>query len=209
MVEFPVIERNGTPLPHFLNPLSFTTIELTGRLRISEVVVDPQQDWSDDTGTPFDPIPGEGSITSSDEYVEIVNASNDFIDLREYRLEMIDGTDEVFLFSNPSSAILRFNPPWATVTSFPPCGVVVIGNPRGENNNQTLFRLVDGNNRVVDQIHLTGASSLQGLPGVYYNPAGGGNATGPENEAVYPLWVTGENPPLVQGYASPTSAPCP
>lgn len=189
-------------------PISFTTLAPQGRLRLSEVVVDPQSDWNDTT--PFDPVPGTGTISESDEYVEIVNASPAVVDLTGYRLEMLDGTDEVYRFGESApSTILRILPEGATYTGLPPCGVVIVGNPPGQMNNESLIRLVAPDNTVVDFLHLTGSSALAGLPQVYYSPSGGGNASGPEDEAVYPLWVTGPGAPLVQGRATPGFAPCP
>lgn len=197
------------PLPFSIAPISFTTLPPQGRLRISEVVVDPQSDWSDESGIPFDPQPGSNAPGTNDEFVEIVNASSAVVDLRGYRVEMLDGSDEVLILGGTTTAQLRILPEGSALDSLPPCGVLVIGDPPGMMNNESLIRLVDPQNQVVDFLHLTGSSTLAGLPGVYYNPRGGGNSDSPEDEAVYPLWVTGPNAPLVQGRATPGSVRCP
>jgi hypothetical protein len=198
------------PIPFSIAPVSFTVLPPRGRVRISEIVVDPQSDWSDEGGTPFDATPGTGTASSNDEYVEIVNASPEVVDLRGYRLDMLDGTDEVLMLEERTTrAKIRVIPQGSTIASLPPCGVVVIGDPPGQMNNEIFVRLVDPENNVVDFIHLTGSSSLNGLPQVYYNPRGGGNSDTPEDEAVFPLWVTGDGAPLIQGRATPGYAPCP
>lgn len=198
------------PIPFLISPISFTVLPPRGRVRISEIVVDPQSDWSDENGIPFDAVPGPGTPSSNDEYIEIVNASPEVVDLRGYRLDMLDGTDEVLVLDETTTrAKIRVIPEGSTIASLPPCGVVVIGDPPGQMNNEIFVRLVDPENNVVDFIHLTGSSSLNGLPQVYYNPRGGGNSNSPEDEAVFPLWVTGDGAPLIQGRATPGSAHCP
>jgi hypothetical protein len=50
---------------------------------IDEIVAVPMHDWndSDGIGAPFDPYPGEGEVTSSDQWVELINVSGSPIDL--------------------------------------------------------------------------------------------------------------------------------
>lgn len=177
------------------------------RIRLSEAVVDPRLDWSDDDGTPFDDTPGTGAVSTTDEFVELVNASGSPVDLRGWRLEMLDGTDEVVVFGASGSTPIRVTPPWADVAALPPCGVVVVGNPPGQMNNEIVLRLVAPDGELVDRMHLSGSTAFAGLPNTLAR-TGGGKSTSAADEAVYPLWTTADGAPLVQGPASPSIAPC-
>lgn len=177
------------------------------RVRLSEVVVDPQLDWSDDGGSPFDAIPGAGTVSSNDEFIELVNASGNPVDLRGWRVEMLDGTDEALVFGDSGSTPIRVTPPWADIAALPPCGVVVIGNPPGQLNNEIVLRLARPDGTLEDRMHLSGSTAFAGLPGTLAR-TGGGKSSSPADEAVFPLWTTGDGAPLVQGAATPSVAPC-
>jgi hypothetical protein len=68
-------------------------------VRLSEVVVRPLRDWGDSAGggVPFDASPGTGTVSSADEWVELVNVSSDVVDLRRAALELraLDATASV------------------------------------------------------------------------------------------------------------------
>ncbi|MBI2375966.1 MAG: hypothetical protein HYV07_18375 [Deltaproteobacteria bacterium] len=53
------------------------------RVHFSEVVATPLHDWNDSapSGEPFDASPGGGAVTDTDEWVELVNGSEEPIDL--------------------------------------------------------------------------------------------------------------------------------
>ncbi len=59
----------------------------TASVLINEVVTDPQTDWSTNN---FNGQPGSGSITESDEYVEIYNASGQTLNLTGWYLVFTD-----------------------------------------------------------------------------------------------------------------------
>lgn len=66
---------------------------------ISEFVSTPQSDWGDSepNGEPFDAWPGQGTIGSTDEWVELINYGAEPIDLYDMALEIrsIDTSPEV------------------------------------------------------------------------------------------------------------------
>ena len=188
-----------------IGPFDVATIRR--RVRLSEVVVDPRLDWSDDDGTPFDAVPGEGSVSTSDEFVELVNAAGSPVDLRGWRLDMLDGTDEVVVFGDSGSTPIRVTPPWADIAALPPCGVVVIGNPPGQLNNEIVLRLVRPDGALEDRMHLSGSAAFAGLPGTLAQ-TGGGKSSSAADEAVYPRWTTADGATLMQGAATPSVAPC-
>ncbi len=68
-------------------------------LRISELVAAPVRDWGDSepAGEPFDPFPGDGAVTSADDWVELVNESDGPVDLSAAGLELriLDGSPTI------------------------------------------------------------------------------------------------------------------
>ena len=153
----------------------FVTMEQEGKILINEVVTNPQHDWNNSSGgsgIPFDPYYGDGSITLSDEYVEIFNGSSRSIDLRGWSLEMIDGTDEYHFFGERPHTTERFTPESATLGDFKSGAYLVVGNPPGSMRNDVLLILRDAYGFERDRVQL----------GQGYAP--GGQASGPEDEAV-------------------------
>ena len=74
-------------------------VQSTPQVRISEYVSTPRKDWGDSipAGVPFDAFPGLGSVTSADEWIELVNESSYSVDLKESALllKVFDGSPEV------------------------------------------------------------------------------------------------------------------
>ncbi|MEM7675908.1 MAG: hypothetical protein AAF449_07890 [Myxococcota bacterium] len=66
------------------------------QVRLTEIVSTPRSDWGDSEprGRPFDSSPGRGTVSSADEWVELVNHSEQPIDIEAVglRLRTIDGT---------------------------------------------------------------------------------------------------------------------
>jgi PKD repeat protein len=157
---------------------------------INEVVADPQQDWSDNSGgngIPFDNVPGTGSITVTDEWIELFNAGTQAVNLivgNGWTIELINGTNEIFNFKNPGSAVLRFSA-GGSVTNFQPGEYLVIGNPPGAINNDVYIILRDQTGAVVDDVEIgddfEGDGNGDGAPD---GGASDGNATGINDEAV-------------------------
>ncbi|MBK6685162.1 MAG: hypothetical protein IPG45_11900 [Deltaproteobacteria bacterium] len=82
------------------------TIQLTTRtpprlqVQIQEVVPTALRDWGDTAGgggVPFDPWPGVGTVSSADEWVELVNRGTEAIDIDQARIELwaLDGSPTV------------------------------------------------------------------------------------------------------------------
>jgi len=67
-------------------------------VRLSEIVVDPLQDWNDSTGeagVPYDAVPGPGSGGAPDAYVELYNSGTQAADVSAWHLAMGVSSDEV------------------------------------------------------------------------------------------------------------------
>lgn len=98
-----------------------------GDVRINEIVVDPQQDYSQD-----------GRISSSDEYFEIFNKSDTTsYKLKGWKLELVDNTPESI-----------------TIEDFvlSPRNFYVIQNPKGAQNNDGEIRLYDDIGNLIDKL---------------------------------------------------------
>lgn len=164
--------------------ITFTTG--TGGIVINEVVVDPQQDWNDSEGgdgSEFNDVPGTGAITTSDEWIELFNASGQTVNLNNWSLEMIDSTAETHIIGGGSGVEVVY-PPSATLTNFPPGAYLVIGNPTGSNNMDCYFVLRDVSGTIVDDLEIgddpEGDGDGDGAP----EAGEDGNADSIGNEAV-------------------------
>ncbi len=124
----------------------FRTQAAEGHVVLNEVVTSPRTDWNDTAGgngVAFDGEPGTGSITTSDEFIELYNGSSRAADLRGWTLEQLDGSDAVHAFGAGSSVTERFVPESSTVDHFEPGAYLVLGNPVGDNGDRTTFILRD------------------------------------------------------------------
>ncbi len=173
---------DGTVGPQFST--TFTTG--SGGVVINEVVVDPQQDWNDSEGgdaIPFNTVPGSGTVSISDEWVEIHNASGQTVDLTNWTLEMNDSTPGVHVIG-AGGATEVFYPASATVSSFSPGAYLVIGNPTDSMNNTCYLILKNPSGGIVDDVEIgddpEGDGNDDGAPG----PGEDGNADSISNEAV-------------------------
>ncbi len=155
---------------------------------INEVVTDPQQDWNDSAGgngVPFDDMPGTGTVTDTDEWVELFNTGAQAIDLTNWSIEFINGTNVTLSFSNPgSTTVLRFSA-GGSVANFQPGEYLVIGNPTGANNNDILIVLKDETGAIIDQVEIGDDFENDGAgDGAPDGGTSDGNATGINDEAV-------------------------
>ncbi len=143
---------------------------------LNEIVTKPWQDYN-----------GSGTITDSDEYFELYNASvTETYNLGGWRLELIDTTPESMTLE---SVVLA------------PKGFYVIQNPPGAQNNNGRLELYDNSSNLVDAVSY---GNWEG------STAPSGNATGLDDESLsrYPdgsiIWVkapssrgTTNNPPTL------------
>lgn len=165
---------------------TFTFTTGTGGVVINEVVVDPQQDWNDSEGgdgNPFNDTPGNGSITTSDEWIEIYNASGQTLDLNNWSLEMNDTTPETHIIGSGSGTEVYF-PPTATASSFSPGAYLIIGNPTGSNNMDCYFVLRNSNGDLIDDVEIGDDPENDGDGDGAPEPGEDGNADSIGNEAV-------------------------
>jgi len=144
-----------------------------GTLGITEVVTDPQADHSENAGgngIAFDAVPGTGTISSSDEFIELYWAGDAAVDLTGYRLDFLDTSPSSYVFGQSTAGTLRFSSN-SKLTALLPRGSVLLGNPPGALNNNIRIELLTPSGELSDVWDLFG-------PGL------DGNATGPDDEAV-------------------------
>ncbi len=160
------------------------------RVLINEIVTWARQDWDDSAGgngVSFDSVPGSGAFdNSTDEWVELYNASSCAIDLRNHAISFVDGTPNTYVFGVTVGAqVLRFSV-GGSVTDFRPGEYLVIGNPGdGQSSSQITsdvwIHLDDPTSAIVDEVAL-GTST--GGDGNSANNAPGGQSTNTTDEAV-------------------------
>jgi hypothetical protein len=147
-------------------------------IRFTEVVTDPQADHNESSGgngVLWDDTPGSGSITASDEYVEIVNDSLWAVDLTGYSIEFEDTSPSTYIFGTTTSGTLRFSS-GSSLTSLAAGGFALLGNAPGSMNNVISLDLLTPDGDLEDQWEILD-----------------GNASGPLDEAVArPLLGCGE-----------------
>ncbi|MBK8013244.1 MAG: hypothetical protein IPK13_18050 [Deltaproteobacteria bacterium] len=127
-----------------------------GRLAvsISEVVVAPLRDWGDSAGggVPFDSQPGTGTVTSSDEWVELINQGDEVVDLvdRDVVLSVSDGTPSLTHLADAPA--LYFGSGGHVHAWFP--GEALVVRPQGDAAKQDVRIDVLGGDRVLDTVAL-------------------------------------------------------
>ena len=142
---------------------------------VTELVTDPQADHSENSGgngTPFDLEPGDGTVSSVDEFVELYNAGNDAVDLTGFSIEFRDTTPGSFLFGT-SSGILRFSD-GSSLEALEAGAFVLLGNPPGSINNRVTIDVRDALGELIDSFDVED-----------------GNALSTADESVFRVW-TGE-----------------
>jgi len=146
-------------------------------LRITEVVTDPQADHNESAGgngVLWDTTPGTGSITTSDEYIEIVNLNAWSVDLTGYSITFDDTSPSTYVFGTTTTGTLRFST-GSSLSAFIAGGFVLLGNAPGAMNNIVTLELLAPDGALEDRWEILD-----------------GNATGLLNEAVArPLLGTG------------------
>jgi hypothetical protein len=159
---------------------------------VTEVVTDPQADHSENSGgngVPFDLEPGDGTVSSVDEFVELYNAGTEALDLTGFSIEFRDTTPSSFVFGT-SSGILRFSD-GSSLESLEAGAFVLLGNPPGTVNNKVTIDVRDPLGALVDSFEIQD-----------------GNASSDADEAIFRAW-TGEIflDQLQQGVITPLAPP--
>jgi hypothetical protein len=155
--------------------IRFVTQRTEGHVVINEIVTHPQQDWNETAGgngIPFDDIPGTGSVTTSDEYIELYNGSPHAVDLSGWTLQQIDGSDQIHSMGQHSSVTERFSKAGSTLQHFQSGDYLVIGKPVGDNLDNVTLILRDANGFERDRVQFGNGA------------APWGRATGIDDEAV-------------------------
>lgn len=128
---------------------------------INEVVVMPRHDWSDGGGTPYDATPGNGPISSQDQFVELINAGERTLDLTGWTIELID--------SDPSTTTLGVEnvvlSEGATLRAFAPGDLLVIGDPAGFASTDVHVVLRDDDGQLVDDVEIGGLTEARDYEG--------------------------------------------
>lgn len=140
----PLVEESSVEEPEEQEGESFVGIT---EVHFTEVVTDPQQDWNDTeggNGISFDAEPGSGTVGTTDEWIEIKNGRDESIDLTDWRVEMIDGTDAT---------------EWLAETELPPDEFLVLGNPEGDLKNLITLQLYDDVNTLIDELVIEDANA--------------------------------------------------
>jgi hypothetical protein len=130
---------------------------------LTEVVTDPQSDHSENTGgngIAFDAIPGTGTVSSVDEFVELYNAGAVSLDLTGYVLEFLDTTPSTYTLGSDGAGEIRFSP-GSNVNALLPGGFVLLGNPPGALNNALTVRVLAPDGTPIDTLEIAngGAST--------------------------------------------------
>jgi len=131
-----------------------------GPIHFSEAVLDPQADHSESAGgngVLYDLVPGSGTVSTVDEWIEIYNASAAAVDLAGWRVEFADTSPAAFVFG-VDPAVLRFSE-GSGLTSLAPGGFALVGNPPGSMNNAIDLLLYDASGSLMDQWSIVGAGS--------------------------------------------------
>ncbi len=139
-----------------------------GSVVVAEVVADPQSDWN-----------GDGSVTASDEFVELHNAGPDAVSLVGWRLLLNDTTPTWWDLSGDLASGAR----------------LALVNPPGEINNNGHVALVDAVGRTVSEVRFgTWTGNAGTVPDA--------NANSPQDEAL--RWLDDR---WSKGHATPDAAP--
>jgi cysteine-rich repeat protein len=158
------------------------------RIKINEMVADPQLDWSDSVGgdgIPFNDVPGTAAgDDDTDEWVELVNLGEP-VDLTGFVLGFI-GTESYFyeLGVNVDGQVLVFSD-GGSLTNFQTGEYLVIGHPVEQGNANVkkgiFVQLKDDQGLIVDQMSTGNANE----DGDAADNAPTAEASGPDDEAVF------------------------
>lgn len=113
---------------------------------ITEVVTDPQADHSENAGgngVPYDLLPGTGTISSVDEFVELYNAGISSVDLTGFTLDFLDTTPSSYTFGSTAGTGTLIFASGSSLEELLPGGFVLLANPPGALNNALDVELRD------------------------------------------------------------------
>jgi hypothetical protein len=150
MLIHPLLPR---PLLAALTLLFLVAAACADEIYFTEVVTDPQSDHSESSGgngAPYDDQPGTGTVSSTDEWLELYNAGTSTVDLTGFTLAFIDSTPSSYVFGTTTAGTLLFGGS-STLDAFAPGDFLVLGNPPGALNNSITLELLDPDGMLWDQ----------------------------------------------------------
>ncbi|MHC4959805.1 MAG: PEP-CTERM sorting domain-containing protein, partial [Planctomycetota bacterium] len=163
------------------------------QILITEVVTDPQLDHSDSAGgngVAFDMQPGTGTVSATDEFIELFNAGCDSIDLDGYALEFADSSPTGYIFGVTTGGTLRFST-GSSINNLLPGGFVLLGNPPGSLNNAIDIEFTDPFGGLVTSISIEDGNASTALDEAVARAwTGAGFGSTYVREAVTPLGPT-------------------
>jgi hypothetical protein len=154
------------PWPLLLLVLAAAPPAAADSVRITEVVTDPQADHSENAGgngTPYDLLPGTGTISSVDEFVELFNAGSTALDLTGYTLAFLDTTPSSYTFGTTSGTATLLFTGGSSLEQLLPGGFVLLGNPPGALNNSLDIELRDPEGALRDLLAVADGNATSGL----------------------------------------------
>ncbi len=167
------------------------------RVRINEICISPVQDWDDSTttgGDPFDPVPGPGSASFADEWIELLYAGGHKANLTGYRLVLFRGptllqASRAEIVLGPATARVFGKRKDTTLASVSKGDRIVVGDPPGAIPTSVVIELRDPTGALIDSVEIGGnlASTDRGGDGVNTGapgPGEDGRSTGLADEVV-------------------------
>lgn len=150
--------------------ITFSTRVALGDLALLAVNVDPRQDWScsDDSCRAFCGDAGQSTVSTSDEYLVLVNGSDHWVDLRQIEIVMEDSTPESWVPDDQTDLCFMGS---GTLGALSPGEIVVLGNPPGSMNNETNVRLYY-RSELIDWLSIA-SGELLSSEHLWQSPAGG------------------------------------
>lgn len=142
---------------------------ILGAVVINEFVTDPQQDWNDSAGgdgLSFNSVPGNSTVSETDEWIELYNGSGKELNISNWhlvinRLEPASDDKDTFNSFNSSTSTKLVFSNGGSVTNWKAGEYLVIGNPPDSlpNDNLTLL-LFNEKKEVIDAIYsISGGNS--------------------------------------------------
>lgn len=150
-----VTDLAGNPAPPIRFEVGFPSAT---RAHISEVVPTALHDWSDSAGgaVPFDDRPGNGAITSTDEWIEIVNDSREPVSILSAGLELrtIDRTPSI---TKVNGAPALYFGDGGNLRAWWP-GEALVVRPRGDMSQRELTVELWSGSTLLDRVTIGGGA---------------------------------------------------
>lgn len=127
---------------------------------ISELVIDPQQDWDESelgNGVLFDQVVGQGTVGYNDEWIEFTNGSLEELNISHWKIKMLDGTDEEENFFE-SESVFIFSM-GGGLENFKSGEKFIMGNPKGNMKNRIDIQVYNESDEMINFIRIENGNS--------------------------------------------------